>query len=631
MLEAIRNRAQGWLAKVILALITIPFALWGVDSYFSPNAKTELVAEVGSGGVSREAFAEALKNQAEAMRQAMGENFDLAAIETAGFREKVLNDLVEEEALLQEAKKIGLVVTDAQVAAVLRQIPSFQQDGQFSQARYEQVLQSRGWKPEYFYSLLRRDLLLQAYQQPLAVGALTANATVELVSRIAAQQREISFHDISAAQVAAQVSLSDKAVQTHYEQNKNTYMEPEAVRIEYALLTLDEIAKKISLSEKQVQDYYAANAAKLGAPEERAASHILIEAAAADAVARKQAKAKADNLMAAIRKAPQSFSDVARRESADKGSAAQGGNLGSFTRGRMVKPFEDAVFSMKRGEIRLVESEFGFHIVRLDGIKSDTPALSAVRAQIETELRKQLAQKQFAEASENFGNLVYEQADNLKPAADAYGLTINASDWITRQGQAGGVLGEAKLLTAVFTEDAIKSKQNIETIEIAPNALIAARVLEHRPAKQRPLAEVAGQIREKLLAEEAVKQGEKLGQALIAQLKQGREPAGINWGAFQIVGRQQPGGLGQDAMRKVMRADPAGLPAYTGSALPDGGYRLIRVSRVLDSVQADPMLRMAIENGLQQAYAQTDVAAHVSLAKAAQKVEIQPKALEKKD
>jgi peptidyl-prolyl cis-trans isomerase D len=631
MLDAIRNRAQGWLAKLILALISIPFALWGVDSYFNSDSRTEFVAEVGDAGVTRQAFTEALKEQADRMRQALGPNFDPAVVETKAFREQVLNGLAEQEAMLLEARAAGLHVSDAQLAAVLQQIPPFQEDGKFSPERYKRVLAQRGYTPAYFEDRLRRDMMLQIYQQPLGAGALAATTTVDYVARIAGQRREISWIEIMPAVVAKQVSVTEKDIQDYFDAHKKDYMEPETVRVEFVVLSLDKLAGNIQISEKQIQDYFASNAGKLGPPEERSASHILISAAAGDAAARKQAKAKAESLLAAVSKSPKTFSDIAKRESQDTGSASQGGSLGSFGRGLMVKPFEEAVFSMKPGELRLVETEFGFHVIRLDGVKSSQPVLASVKSQIESELRKQLAQKQFAEAAENFNNLVYEQGASLKPAADALKLTIQTSDWISRRGLPSEPLNSPKLLEAIFAAESIKSKQNIEPVEIGRDALVAARVIDYRPAKQKAVAEVSGPIRERLLAEQTMKLSEKMGQNQIDQLKQGKEPAGLNWSAFQVVGRQQPGELDPKALQSIMRIEAGKLPAYVGAAMPGGGYRIVRVTRILNDAAVNPTLRSAVEGGVRQAYARTDAAAQVELAKVSQKVAIQASVLEKKE
>ena len=630
MLEAIRKRAQGLFAKIILALITIPFALWGVDAYFSSGGGNEVIAEVGDSGVTRQAYTDMLREQADRLRQAMGPNFDSSMTQSAEFREQVLRSMAEEEAMLQEANAIGLEVTDAQIAALLQQLPPFQEDGKFSPERYKRVLAQRGYTPAYFEYQLRRDIALGLMRQPVLAGALLPATSVELVARIAGQRREISWYEISPAAVAGQVSVTEKDIQAYYDAHKTEYVEPEAVRVEYAVLSLDELSRNIQPSEKEVQEYYASNAASLGPPEERSASHVLIGAAQGDAEARKQAKARAETLLAALQKAPQTFADVARRESQDEGSAVDGGSLGSFGRGMMVKPFEDAVFSMKPGEMRLVESEFGFHIIRLDGIQAKTPPLAAVRAQIEAEIRRQQAQKHYAEAAENFSNLVYEQAASLKPAADALKLSIQSTDWMSRNDKAAAPFDSDKLLDAVFTADAIKSRQNIEPVETSRTTMAAARVIDHRPARQKPVAEVSEAIRAKLQAEQTASLVAKMGQSQIAELNQGKEPALAAWSAFKLIGRQQPEGLDAKTVQSIMRVDTAKLPAYVGAGMPDGSYRIVRVTRIIEDT-ANPMLRAAVENGLRQAYAQSDALAQMELVKATQKIVIKPGALEKRD
>ncbi len=631
MLEAIRKRAQGWLVKLILALITIPFALWGIDAYFSSGGGNEVIAEVGDSGVTRQAYNDMLKEQANSMRQAMGPNFDPAIVESADFRENVLKAMTEEEAMVQEANAAGLQVSDEQIAAILQQVPAFQENGKFSPELYKKRLEKRGYSEKYYEYLIRREVSVGIMRHPILAGALLSSTSADLVTKIAGQRREISWHDINPATVAGRVNVADKDIQTYYEAHKAEYVEPEAVRAEYAVLSLEQMANAIQPSEKEIQDYYAANAAKLGPPETRSASHILIEAPEGDIAARKQARAKAEALLAAVQKAPRTFADVAKRESQDPGSAAEGGSLGSFERGMMEKPFEDAVFSMKPGEMRLAETKYGFHIIRLDGVQDKTPPLASVRAQIEMELRRGQAQKHYAEAAENFSNLVYEQAASLKPATDALKLSVQTTDWMTRQGKHAAPFDSAKLLDAVFSTDAIKSRQNVEPIETSRNTMVAVRVIDHRPARQKSLTEVSADIRGKLLAEQTAALVAKQGQARIAELGQGKEPAGIGWSAFKMIGRQQPEGLDAKTVQAIMRADAAKLPAYVGAAMPDGSYRIVRVTRVVEDTVANPMLRAAVDAGLRQAYARSDAVAQLELAKASQKIEIKSGALDKKE
>jgi peptidyl-prolyl cis-trans isomerase D len=294
----------------------------------------------------------------------------------------------------------------------------------------------------------------------------------------------------------------------------------------------------------------------------------------------------------------------------------------------MVKPFEDAVFSMKPNEIRgPVDSDFGYHIIRLDGIQAaKTAPLAVVHAAVVEELRKQQAQKAFADLADSFGNLVYENATSLQPAATAAKLTVQQSGWMTAK-QAPPPFNHAALSAALFSPESIKSKQNTEAIEVQPGMLVAARVLEHRPARVRPLAEVSASIEAKLRAEQSARLLAQQGEATIQALAKGEE-TGLNWSAFQIVGRQSTPDLDAAGAKAVFRVKADKLPAYTGFARPDGAYRIVRVSRVLDAPAQDPRLVASIESGVVQAQQRADMQAMLALVKAGHKVKIKPNAIE---
>ncbi|MDP3419735.1 MAG: SurA N-terminal domain-containing protein, partial [Thiobacillus sp.] len=502
MLEAIRNHAKGWVAKIILGLIAVTFALFGVDSYMSGDRSGGVVAEVGDTAVSREELTREIQMQSERMRESLGPAFDRAVTETAEFRQQVLDSLVERKALLQEAHKLKLYAPDAYIASVLAQIPAFQQDGAFSPQRYEAVLRQNGRTPAQFENELRQSFMLETIASPVALGAFASNTALTQIARLVAQQREIAWADIPASAVAAQVQVTPADVEREYTARRAEYTEPEQVRVEYLTLDIASVAAGMNVSEQTVADYYAANAAQFGQPEQRSASHILIAAGKdADAATRAQAKAKATELLQTLQKAPARFAELARSESQDPGSAAMDGSLGSFGRGMMVKPFEDAVFSMKPNEIRgPVESDFGYHIIRLDSIvAAQTAPLAAVRGAVVEELRQQQAQKAFAELAENFSNLVYENADSLQSAAAAVKLDIRQRGWMTAR-EAPAPFNHAGLSAALFNAESIKSKQNTEAIEVQPGTLVAARVVEHKPARLRPLAEVSAAIESQLRA-----------------------------------------------------------------------------------------------------------------------------------
>ncbi|MDP2095348.1 MAG: peptidylprolyl isomerase, partial [Hydrogenophaga sp.] len=259
------------------------------------------------------------------------------------------------------------------------------------------------------------------------------------------------------------------------------------------------------MAEADVRAYYDQNAVRLSGNEERRASHILLtlapDASAADkAVVREKAAA----LLAQVKAAPHTFAEVAKANSQDPGSAINGGDLDFFARGAMVKAFEDATFALQKGAIsELVESEFGFHIIQLTDIKTPPQrSFGEMRAEIEAELKKQQAQKQFADSAEAFSNLVYEQGDNLTAAAERFKLEIQTARGLTRKPQASaGVLANERLLNAIFAADSIDKKRNTEAIETASGQLVSARIVQYAPARTQPLAEVRDQVRQRLVAQ----------------------------------------------------------------------------------------------------------------------------------
>ncbi|MBI3430733.1 MAG: SurA N-terminal domain-containing protein [Hydrogenophilales bacterium] len=629
MLEAIRKHAQGWLAKVILGLIALTFALFGIDSYMKGDKSGAMVAQVGDVGISREELAREIQTQTDRMREAMGPAFDPAVAETADFRKQVLDSLIERKALLQDAQKNKFLAPDAYLASVLAQIPAFQQDGKFSQQRYEAVLHQNGRTPAQFENELRQGFMLDVVTSPVTLAAFPSNTSLTQLARLVSQQREIAWADLSASTVASQVKVTQADVERDYAAHKAEFTEPEQIRVEYLVLDKASVAAGIAVSDQAVADYYAANTAQFGRPEQRSASHILIAVDKnADAATRAKAKAKATELVQILQKSPERFAELARAQSQDPGSAAQGGSLGSFARGMMVKPFDDAVFSMKPHEIRgPVESDFGYHIIRLDGIQPAKVApLNEVRAEVIEDVRKQQAQKAFADLADSFSNLVYENANSLQPAAAAAKLSVKQSDWMSAK-TAPAPFNNATLSAALFSPDSIKSKQNTDAIEVQPGVLVAARVIDHRPARLRPLAEVSAAIEARLHAEQTAKLLAQKGEATIQALAKGDE-AGLNWSAFKVVGRQPFAELDAAGIKAVFRVKTDKLPAYTGFARPDGSYRIVRVSRVVETSAPDAMLLGSIASGVTQAQQRADMKAMLALIMAGEKVTIKPNAVD---
>ncbi len=622
MLEAIRERAQGWIAKVILGLLVIPFALWGIDSYFSGGGQEPPAAEIDDAQISQREFIKTLKDQ----EQALG-----GKVEDKALRQQVMDQLVNTRVLSMAAGKAGFSVLDPQIQAVLAGVEIFQENGKFSEARMDSWLRSRGMSRGELPAMIGQDLLLKQVQIGYGEGALAAKPMVERLARLLSQQREINEAAFDAKSHANAVKIDDKAVEADYQARQKDYTTPVQARAQYVVLSQTLLEEGIQVGDEQVRKHYEANAARFQEPEQRRAAHILIKVdEGADAKSRQAAKARAEQLLAEAVKTPSKFADLARQHSQDPVSGAQGGDLGAFTRDMMVKPFADAVWSMKPGEIRgLVESQFGYHIIRLDKVVVGAKlGFDVVKDEIRRELRQQEAQRRFVESAERFSNLVYEQPDSLEPAAKEFGLKLEESGWLAKgQTAQPAILANPRLMDSLFSEDALAKRQNIEAIEVAPNTLVAARVIEHRPAGLLPLADVAGDIRARLAREAARKLAIEAGRKALEAARSGQGPA-VTFSAPMTVSRMQPLNLPPASVRAIFSAETGKLPAYLGVESADG-YRVYRINRV---VANDPPAEQTgkIRADLRRLLAQEEMRAYLESVKAKAKIKIAPSALEPK-
>jgi peptidyl-prolyl cis-trans isomerase D len=627
MLEAIRERAQGWLAKVILGLIVVSFALFGVDTYFKSGGG-EWVAKIDGEKVAREEYARVLRDESDRLRGQPG--FDPAMLDTPEARRQILDRVINERVLLSEAVEQGMMAPDAKVAAVINQIPAFQDNGTFSRERYVNLLRRQGLSEAGFEARIRQSLLLQDAAGTLGDSAFAMPAMVARLFGVLGERREVRVVGFRPEAYLAQATLADGAARAYYDQHPKDYEAPERVRVEYVRLDPQALAADVAIPDADIQAHYQANLARYSEPEQRRASHILITANAADPTALKQARARAEALLKQVQASPASFGQLAREHSQDPGSAARGGDLDWFPRGLMVKPFEDAVFAMREGEIRgPVQSDFGFHIIRLLAAQPGRArALADVRAEIADELRARQASRRFAESAEQFGNLVYEQSDSLKPVAEALKLSVHVTDWMSRAAP-DPALNHKELLAAVFARESLAERRNTEAFEVAPQTLVAARVVEHHPARARAFEEVKEQVEAKLRREQAARLAAQAGAAFMERARQGTEVSG--WSAPQVLSRDQPGVLPKELSQAVFRLSAARLPAYVSGAVGDGSFVVARLERVARPTTMDPATARQLAATLQAVRGQEDTSAHLALLKGRADIEIDQSALEKKD
>ena len=611
MLEKFRLMSQTWVAKVILALITIPFALFGVEYYFrQAGGGADAVAKVDGYTISQAEFTENLRNQLERMQAGLRDaRMDPSALDTPELRREALAALVNRRLLTAYADRVRLTVPDNLLVNEISQVDAFQEDGKFSRARYEEVLRSKGLTPALFETRLRDDLKIQLVQESMATTQWVPQVVTDAFLTLNDQTRELSVAEIPLQAFLAQVKIDDGTVKQYYEAHLDRFKLPERVKVQYLVLTADQLAQDAVVTPEEVAKAYSdpANQARWGGTETRRASHILINVPAkASESQRSAAREQAQKIMTQAQAHPDQFAALAKQYSQDPGSVSQGGDLGYFGRGAMAQPFEAAVFGMKSGEIQgLVETEFGFHIIKLTDIKAGkVRSLAEVTPQLTQELRKQRAAQRFAETAESFSNLVYEQSTSLKPAAEKLKLTLRDSGWITRTGAVDApLLNHPKLLNALFSTESIQDGRNTQAIEVAPNTLVAAHVVAHEPSVARPLAEVKEAIAQMLLREEAAKLVRKEGEARLADLKAGKTVA-LTWSAMRQLTRQSAlsGGLPSVVVTPAFQVSTTHLPAYTGTMVPSGSYILVRVTRVTPGNPADAAKRKQAEAGLTRAY-----------------------------
>lgn len=634
MLDVIRERAQGWFAKVILALITVPFALWGVDSYMRHGGEDAIVAKVDGQGISKQEFTQVLKEQHERMRRTMGASFDPALLDKPEIRQAILDNLIEQRLLAGGAAKAGVMVSDELLARFIAEIPEFQEGGKFSQARYETLLRNQNMTPAMFESRLRQSLMTERLSDSLTGSALVSRTALDGFIRINELQREITQALIYPEQFIPQIKVSSDEIKVYYEKHKEEFRVPEQAKLEYVVLSVEDLMLQASVADEEVKKYYDEHTAQYQEQEQRQASHILIAASAkASAAEINAAREKAENLFKEAKQAPAGFAELARKHSQDPGSAANGGDLGAFARGAMVKPFEDAVFKMSVGEIAgPVQSDFGFHVIKLAAVKpGKLRSLAEAKDEIGLELKKQKAGKRFAEVAESFSNTVYEQSDSLKPVADALKLKIQVSPWIGKKGGDVALLNNGKLLQAVFSDESLKLKRNTEAIEVRPNTLVSARVVEFKAASYKPLEGLSVELSARLQRELADTQAVKHGKEALEQLRLGKEVADLKWGAPIVISRQTAASLGETAVGEIFKTDARKLPAYAGVANPKGGYMLIKVNRVVEPGNPDDAKKKTYTDSLRQLLMQEYYGAYIASLKQNADISIKKEQLEKTD
>lgn len=617
--------------QFLLVLLIFPsFVFFGIQGYSGFGSTDETVAKVAGQKISRTEWEAAQRDQIERVRRQMP-NVDAKLFDTPEMKRQSLDALVRERVMFVAADKLGLATTDERLQRLFATDPQFavvrNPDGSVN----KDALAAQGMSSEMFAQRLRQDLTLR--QVMLGVAGTVIAPLSDTASALDAmfQQREVQVQRFDTKDLLDKVSPTDADIEAFYKDpaNAKEFEAPEQESIEYVVLDLDALKKGLTVSDDDLRKYYAENEKRYTAPEERRASHILIKAdKGAPADERAKAKAKAEALLAEVKKNPGAFAELAKKNSDDPGSGERGGDLDFFGRGAMVKPFEDAAFALKPDEISgIVESDFGYHIIKLAAVRGgDKKPFESVKAEIENEVKTQLAQKRFSEAAVEFTNTVYEQSDSLKPAVDKLKLELRTAQNVRRTPAPGatGVLANPKFLEALFGTDAVRNKRNTEAVQISGSTMASGRVVQYTAAHQLPLAQVKDRVRERVKVKQAAALARKQGEERLAELRKAPDTAMSS--PAQTVSRAQPGALAPQVLDAVLKAPATTLPAFTGVDIGEQGYAVARITKVLgrDPVAADAT-RAQAQYG--QAWADAESQAYYAALKTRYKVETSPEKL----
>lgn len=596
MFEWIREHKRLMLGALVV-LIFPSFVFWGISGYEQFIGDSGEVARVDGRPISREAYERAHREQLERARNALGasgSSIDLSVLDTPEFRQSVLDGLIHDVLLARLVEERRVVVSNLRLQDAIASISNLRKpDGRFDLEQYRALLAARGQSEVQFEEGLRADMARDAYLDALGASGFAPRAVALKLASAQQQQREIRQLLLPVDRYRKSIKATDEELAAYFAKHQQRYEEQAQADLEVLTLSLSALEASMQDDDAAIKAYYEQNQQRFGEPEQRRASHILLDLPAASdtkerELAREKVLAQARELVQSLRKGAD-FGALARQYSKDSGSASQGGDLGFFAREAMVRSFADAAFSLKAGDISdPVESEFGVHIIRLQEVRPGrVKPLEQVRGEIAAQFRRELAQKRFAELAESFSNIVYEQSDSLKPAADKFGLSITRLEGVRADGSLAKGAGaervalSPRILRAAFAEDAIKQRRNTEALESAPGTLVSVRTDQYRAARIPALNEVRERVVGDHAEELAMAMAQKDGELLVRQINDAPADAralqAAGFSAVQRVARQRGAGLDPGSLNEVFRipAEPGQKPRAAGLQVPGQGYRVL--------------------------------------------------------
>jgi peptidyl-prolyl cis-trans isomerase D len=613
MFDSIRTHRR-WLMPLLSVVVFLPFVFSGIYGFTRFVSDDNAVAKIDGDSIQLQELEAAHRQRVEALVQRLGNNVDTRMFDTPQMRAATLDNMLSERALTIQASRLHLTAPESVMKEKIAAVPAFQSGGKFDYDTYLRVLAANAYTEGSFEARVREDLSRQALEAGVMAGAIVPHTVIDRLRALDSERRQIRRLAFRPDDFLSKTAVTDEAVKADYDANKEQYRTAEFAKAEYLVLRLDDIAARTPVSEAALHEYYDKNLSRWTGVEQRRASHILItsgkDGSAADPAA---AKALAQQLVQQLRVKPGDFARLAREQSKDPGSAAQGGDLGWFGRGAMTKSFEDAVFALKEGQISdVVETNFGFHIIALTGIKGQQPkTFDEVRPVIEGEMRKQVAQKAYAELADQFTNFVYEQSDGLASAAAKFKLPVQTIEHLMRQ---GAPPDKAKIFTptvleAVFAPDSLDKHHNTKAIDIGNNSLVSVHVIEDTPSAIPALDTLKAQIKTKLERAGAAQLARQAGAARLAQLRQDPDDKGFE--PMRDLGRQDGQFLPSAAINTIMTLPAEQLPTYVGVDQADGAYAIVHVLSASSAPGPDEAVRAEQQKAITDRIASAEESAYV--------------------
>ncbi len=610
MLQSIRERSKGVVAWVIIVLIIIPFALFGIDQFTSGD-KIEIAAKVNGNPVMIADFERSFDTVKRQYQENFGEMY-ASLVQEDKLRQQVLDDLIQRNAINQKTTSEGFAISDAQLMQIIQGQKMFQDKGTFSLSRYEDVLKNNAYSKERFEQSQRQFMQRSQFDGIASASEIIGDSEVSALAGLESQQREVGYLRIDHRPFLTTENVKDEQIKSYYDANLDKFKSSEQVELDYIRLSVDALLKSIKVTDDQLLAYYKDHADKVQLPEKRNVRHILIMAAKdADTKIDTDAKAKAEALLAQITSGAD-FAKLAKENSQDPGSASHGGELGFFQHGDMVPEFETAAFSLaKVGDISpVIRTSYGYHFLQLIAIEpAQTPAFEKVRDVMAMELKTELAMKDYSQRLEQLKTLVYEQSDSLEPAAKALGLTIEHSVILGKEG-GDDVFAAQPVINAAFSTPVVKEKLNSAVIETESGEAIVLRLRQHYPEHEKALTEVTEDIRLQLTRQVAIEQAKRKASELLTEVKKTtvNDPAsmvkaGIEWQASEWMARNSDKVLPEILSAAFKVAKPKeGQPTWLEHRLTTGDSVLIRISGVRQDVEKTKQIEAELKQAALQVF-----------------------------